>query len=116
MVPVLIFIVLPIALIVWSFRIRPLVPRGRGEQTAFNQMISSPANTLFGGHDLQPDPVSVPEEKEPVRLKLDTQAIAIAASALYSRHDDGQNRQTELAFGSEMIPGHPSSAPVVVRP
>jgi hypothetical protein len=70
MAPVLIFIVLPIALIIWSFRIRPLVPRGRGEQTAFNQMISGSVNTLFGGHGLQPDAVSVPEETEPVRLNL----------------------------------------------
>ncbi len=67
----IIFAVLPVVLIAWSFRVRPLVPRGRGEQTAFNQSHNGAMSGLFGGHGLEPDPVSVKEETEPVAFRLD---------------------------------------------
>lgn len=73
MAAVLIFLVLPALLIILSFFVRPLVRRGRGEETAYNQMISGGVNTLFGGHGLHPDPVNVPEETEPVRFSLPDQ-------------------------------------------
>lgn len=71
MAPWIIFAVLPVVLIVLSFRVRPLVPRGRGEQTAFNQSHNGAMSGLFGGHGLEPDPVSVKEETEPVTFRLD---------------------------------------------
>ena len=71
MAPWIIFAVLPVVLIALSFRVRPLVPRGRGEQTAFNQSHNGAMSGLFGGHRLEPDPVSVKEETEPVTFRLD---------------------------------------------
>lgn len=68
----IIFVVLPIALIALSFRIRPINPRGRGEQTAFNQSRNGAMSGLFGGHGLEPDPVSMREETEPVVFRLDS--------------------------------------------
>lgn len=67
----IIFVVLPVVLIALSFRIRPLVPRGRGEQSAFNQSHNGAMSGLFGGHGLEPDPMSIKEDTEPVTFRLD---------------------------------------------
>lgn len=66
---VLIFIVLPIALIVLAFRIKPVVKHEDGLHDALGGGLA--AGGMFGGHGLEADPVSQREETERVKFKLD---------------------------------------------
>ena len=66
---ILIFIVLPVALILLSFRIRPLVGTDRQRGDAAGGMRA--ATGMFGSHGLAPDERTVPEETGRVRLNLD---------------------------------------------
>lgn len=60
---VLIFIVLPVALIALAFRMKPLVETDRGRGDALGGM--------FGSHGLAPDERAVREDTERVRFDLD---------------------------------------------
>ncbi|GAA5435256.1 hypothetical protein ACMT4L_11865 [Deinococcus sp. A31D244] len=64
----LLFIALPTALIVLSFRIKPLVPADESPHDALGGSLA--AGGLFGGHGLPADPRSVPEDTDPVRFDL----------------------------------------------
>ena len=66
---VLIFIVLPVALIVLAFRIKPLVDTDRERGDAAGGMRA--AGGMFGGHGLAPDQRTVREDTGRVRLNLD---------------------------------------------
>ncbi|OLV17073.1 hypothetical protein [Deinococcus marmoris] len=66
---VLIFIVLPVALIVLAFKIRPLVDTDQPRGDALGGMRA--AGGLFGSHGLAPDERSVREDTERIRLNLD---------------------------------------------
>lgn len=64
----LIFIVLPVVLIVLSFRIKPLAQKDR--RTGDGMGASQSARGMFGDHGLEPDPISIPEETEAVKFDL----------------------------------------------
>lgn len=66
---ILIFIVLPIALIVLAFKIKPLVGRDTTRGDALGGMRA--AGGMFGSHGLAPDERTVREDPEGARLKLD---------------------------------------------
>ncbi|MFC4452613.1 hypothetical protein [Deinococcus sonorensis] len=65
MIPWLLFVVLPIVLIVLSFRIRP------AGATADPLGAGLAARGLFGGHDLHPDERTVPEDDAPRPFRLE---------------------------------------------
>jgi len=68
MTAILLFIVLPVALIVLSFFIKPMDRDQRlGDQMGEGLV----ARGLFGDHGLQPDEVVIREDTEPVRFRLD---------------------------------------------
>lgn len=64
----LIFIVLPVVLIVLSFRIRPLVEKDR--RTGDSMGAGQSARGMFGDHGLEPDPITIPAETEAVKFDL----------------------------------------------
>lgn len=66
---VLIFIVLPVALIALAFRMKPLVETDRGRGDALGGMRA--AGGMFGSHGLAPDERAVREDTERVRFDLD---------------------------------------------
>ncbi|WP_221088968.1 hypothetical protein [Deinococcus aquaedulcis] len=68
MTGVLLFLVLPTALIALAFRVRPLVPPDEQRGDPMGQGLS--AQGLFGGHGLAADERPVPEDTEPVRFDL----------------------------------------------
>lgn len=68
MIAFLIFVVLPVALIVLSFFIRP-AERDPGDGDVLGASLV--AGGMFGGHGLSPDERTVAEETGPVRFKLD---------------------------------------------
>ncbi|CAM3377490.1 C-type cytochrome biogenesis protein CcmI [Deinococcus saxicola] len=69
MAAVLIFVVLPVALIVLAFKIKPLVDTHQTRGDALGGMRA--AGDLFGSHGPAPDERSVREDTEPVRMNLD---------------------------------------------
>lgn len=68
MTGVIIFILLPVVLIAASFWIKPLVKRDEKGTDPFGGSMA--AGGMFGGHGLEPDERSIPEE-DGVRFKLD---------------------------------------------
>ncbi|GGR48585.1 hypothetical protein GCM10008959_07130 [Deinococcus seoulensis] len=64
----LLFILIPTALIVLSFRMKPVVPPDESPHDALGGGLA--ATGLFGGHGLPADVRSVPEETAPVRFDL----------------------------------------------
>ncbi|MDV6373369.1 hypothetical protein [Deinococcus arenicola] len=69
LIPILIFIVLPLALIVLAFKIKPLAGQDETRGDALGGMRA--AGGMFGSHGLAPDERSVREDTERIRLKLD---------------------------------------------
>ena len=68
MAAILIFIVLPLILIVVAWRLKPLVPRdGRPGDAVGGSLVAS---GMFGGHGLEPDPVSVREDTDAPKFDL----------------------------------------------
>ncbi|PNY80633.1 hypothetical protein [Deinococcus koreensis] len=69
MIAFLLFIVLPLLLLVVAWRIRPLVPRDEHQTDPLGGSLA--AGGMFGSHGLEADRVSVREETEQVRFRLD---------------------------------------------
>lgn len=61
------------ALIVLAWRIKPLVRSDEGPRDALGGGLA--AGGMFGGHGLDPDPVSVREDTERVRFNLDGEEV-----------------------------------------
>ena len=69
MIAFLLFIVLPLALLVVAWRMKPLVPRDGAKTDPLGGSLA--AGGMFGGHGLEADRVSIREETEQVRFHLD---------------------------------------------
>lgn len=69
MIAFLLFIVLPLALLLVAWRMKPLVPRDERRGDPLGGSLA--AGGMFGGHGLEADRVSVREDTEQVRFDLD---------------------------------------------
>lgn len=69
MIAFLLFIVLPLLLLLVAWRMKPLVPRDERRGDPLGGSLA--AGGLFGGHGLEADGVSVREDTERVRFRLD---------------------------------------------